>query len=71
MESDSHESVGDSSLPGPTVRTFLIADVRGYTRFSSEHGDEAAARLADRFAVLCESVVGEYGGHGHRSGILD
>ncbi len=25
------------------LRTFLIADVRGYTRFTVEHGDEAAA----------------------------
>lgn len=24
------------------VRTFLIADVRGYTRFTQERGDEAA-----------------------------
>ena len=26
--------------PGVVVRTFLIADVRGYTRFTQEHGDE-------------------------------
>ena len=32
------------------IKTFLIADVRGYTRFTSERGDEAAARLATRFA---------------------
>jgi predicted ATPase len=36
--------------------------VRGYTRFTNEHGDEAAARLADRFAALCESVVSACGG---------
>lgn len=34
------------------VRTFLIADVRGYTRFTQEYGDEAAARLASRFAEI-------------------
>ncbi len=28
------------------IRTFLIADVRGYTRFTAQHGDEAASRLA-------------------------
>ncbi|HZU12997.1 MAG TPA: AAA family ATPase [Chloroflexota bacterium] len=47
---------------GSSVRTFLIADVRGYTRFTNDHGDEAAARLADCFAALCEGVVGEHGG---------
>ena len=26
------------------VRAFLIADVRGYTSFTQEHGDEGAAR---------------------------
>src|SRR5215472_16469119 len=36
----------------PAVQTFLIADVRGYTRFTQEHGDEAAARLAARFAAI-------------------
>jgi predicted ATPase/class 3 adenylate cyclase len=47
----------DSSL-----LTFLIADVRGYTRFTAEHGDAGAARLADRFAALCEEVLTEYSG---------
>lgn len=42
--------------------TFLIADVRGYTRFTYERGDEAAARLADRFASATEDVVGRHGG---------
>src|SRR5947209_2768690 len=43
--------------PAPEIRTFLIADVRGYTRFTVEHGDEAAARLAARFADIVEEVV--------------
>jgi len=30
------------------IKTFLIADVRGYTWFTQERGDEAAARLATR-----------------------
>lgn len=47
---------------GSGVWTFLIADVRRYTRFSNDYSDEAAARLADRFAALCERVVGEYVG---------
>src|SRR5947209_4247044 len=50
-----------SSLPS-TILTFLIADVRGYTTFTNEQGVAAAARLADRFAVLCQAIVGEHGG---------
>lgn len=44
------------------IKTFLIADVRGYTRFTSEHGDEAAARLATRFAELAREAVEAAGG---------
>ncbi|MGI8605945.1 MAG: protein kinase domain-containing protein, partial [Gaiellaceae bacterium] len=46
----------------PTVRTFLFADVRGYTRFTQERGDEAAGQLAAAFAVLVDEVVREQGG---------
>jgi class 3 adenylate cyclase/tetratricopeptide (TPR) repeat protein len=44
------------------IRTFFIADVRGYTRFTVEHGDAAAARLASKFAALANQVVGHHGG---------
>jgi predicted ATPase/class 3 adenylate cyclase len=46
-----------STPASSSLLTFLIADVRGYTRFTVEQGDEAAARLADRFAELCEKTV--------------
>jgi peptide/nickel transport system substrate-binding protein len=39
------------------LRTFLIADVRGYTRYTQQHGDEAAARLAATFAELVRTAV--------------
>ena len=39
------------------VRTFLIADIRGFTRFTQERGDEPAARLAASFAALTDEVV--------------
>lgn len=39
------------------VRTFLIADARGYTQFTVEHGDEAAAQLAARFAEIATAVA--------------
>lgn len=44
------------------VNTFLIADVRGYTQFTLEQGDEAAARLATRFAGLVEETVESWDG---------
>jgi WD40 repeat protein/DNA-binding SARP family transcriptional activator/class 3 adenylate cyclase len=46
--------------PGDTaeeIRAFLIADVRGYTSFTQERGDEAAARLAARFAEIVRDHV--------------
>lgn len=39
------------------LHTFLIADIRNYTNFTEEHGDEAAARLAARFADLASDTV--------------
>lgn len=48
---------------GPTgARTFLIADVRGYSRYTEQYGDEAAARLAARFADLVNDGVEAHGG---------
>ncbi len=44
------------------IKTFLIADVRGYTRFTHERGDEAAARLATRFAELAREAIEAVGG---------
>jgi len=46
----------------PAIRTFLIADVRGYTRFTAQHGDEAASRLATRFAEVALEGVEAWGG---------
>jgi class 3 adenylate cyclase len=48
--------------PQTDIRTFLIADIRGYSRFTDEHGDEAAARLANRFAELVGEEVQAHGG---------
>ncbi len=48
------------------VHAFLIADVRGYTAFTQEHGDEEAARLAGRFAQVTRSVV-----EAHRGNVLE
>jgi class 3 adenylate cyclase len=44
------------------VLTFLIADVRGYSRYTEEYGDEAAARLAAKFVDLVGENVEAHGG---------
>jgi len=59
----SEESIrGEVSRPVAGVLTFLFADVRGYTRFTAEHGDEAAARLAARFAAIAREAIAGSGG---------
>lgn len=44
------------------IQTFLIADVRGYTRFTEEHGDHAAALLTRRFSEITTGVLQARGG---------
>ena len=73
---DSHTSAGTSGgdgspeevvarepeAPADEIRTFLIADVRGYTSFTHERGDEAAAVLATKFAAVAREGVEAAGG---------
>jgi YVTN family beta-propeller protein len=54
--------VGPNVPSGTDVHAFLIADVRGYTSFTQERGDEDAGRLAARFAVVARAVVEEHQG---------
>lgn len=49
--------VSPSATPEAALRTFLIADIRGYTTYTREHGDEAGAALAVRFSELVAEVV--------------
>ena len=44
------------------IQTFLIADVRGYTLFTQQRGDEAAAKLAAKFARIARETVQQRGG---------
>jgi class 3 adenylate cyclase len=44
------------------IQAFLIADVRGYTLFTQERGDEAAAKLASKFADMAREGVTARGG---------
>jgi DNA-binding NarL/FixJ family response regulator/class 3 adenylate cyclase len=47
---------------GASPKTFLIADVRGYTRFTQEHGDAASAGLIESFLGTTEPIVRRRGG---------
>jgi len=51
------DAIGDAD-----VHAFLIADVRDYTAFTREGGDERAARLAGRFAEVTRAVVQDHRG---------
>jgi YVTN family beta-propeller protein len=53
---------GDHASGQAQIRTFLIADVRGYTLFTQERGDEAAAKLAAKFADIARELVEARGG---------
>ena len=44
------------------LRTFLIVDIRGYTRYTEEYGDEAAADLTANFAELVADGVQAHDG---------
>jgi len=45
-----------------SVRTFLIADIRGYSRYTEEYGDEAAAALAAKFEEIVNEDVEAHDG---------
>jgi class 3 adenylate cyclase len=62
MSTESAPVPAHPPVPSSELRTFLIADVRGYTRFTQEYGDEAAAQLATRFAALMREGVAARGG---------
>jgi class 3 adenylate cyclase len=56
---------GKEKQPTPltaSILAFLIADVRGYTRFTQMNGDAAAAKLATHFANLTQQALEQWGG---------
>ncbi len=53
---DPGSTEGSKDVPAD-IRAFLIADVRGYTLFTQERGDEAAAKLAAKFAHVAREGV--------------
>jgi class 3 adenylate cyclase/streptogramin lyase len=53
---DAGDADGSADVPAE-IRAFLIADVRGYTLFTQLRGDEAAAKLAAKFAEVAREGV--------------
>jgi class 3 adenylate cyclase len=51
-----------SATERTSVRTFLIADIRGYSRYTEECGDEAAAALSKRFSEIVDDDAESYEG---------
>jgi serine/threonine-protein kinase len=47
---------------GPALLTFVFADIRGYTAYMREHGDEVGARMAEQFAAIVEPLARAHGG---------
>lgn len=62
MAEETGAAGGAERHTGADVLTFLIADVRGFTRFTQEHGDEAASHLAKQFAGIARAAVPQFEG---------
>jgi class 3 adenylate cyclase/outer membrane protein assembly factor BamB len=56
-DTDPAVSTEDNASGQEQIRTFLIADIRGYTLFTQERGDEAAAKLAAKFADIAREII--------------
>jgi class 3 adenylate cyclase len=52
----------DAARTEAELRTFLIADIRGYTAYTHDEGADAAAALAGRFASIVREVVTAHDG---------
>ena len=48
--------------PAPQTRGFLFADLRGYSKFTDEHGDRAAEELLGRYRDLARAEIAAFHG---------
>jgi class 3 adenylate cyclase len=55
-------TAGEHRPRASEVRSFLIADIRGYTRYTSEHGDDAGSELAAQFARTVREAMPAWDG---------
>jgi class 3 adenylate cyclase len=58
------EAMAQPKLPAliASILVFMIADVRGYTRFTQAQGDTAAATLTTKFAEISRGVIERWDG---------
>jgi class 3 adenylate cyclase/ABC-type branched-subunit amino acid transport system substrate-binding protein len=52
----------DAPPPREAAHAFLITDIRGYTRYTQQHGDDAAAQLSERFIGIASSQIEQFDG---------
>src|SRR6185295_16425496 len=52
----------DAPPPRELAHAFLITDIRGYTRYTQQHGDDAAAQLSERFIRLATIQIQQFDG---------
>lgn len=57
---DATAALGPAHAAG--LLSFLFADIRGYTTFTQQHGDEAAAKLTGKFAAIVRALAPEFDG---------
>jgi class 3 adenylate cyclase len=61
MDVEQSHTEADAAAAGE-VQAFLIADIRGYSTFTSQRGAAAAAHLATTFTDLSRDAVAARGG---------
>ncbi|MEW6217866.1 MAG: adenylate/guanylate cyclase domain-containing protein, partial [Candidatus Bipolaricaulota bacterium] len=59
---DARRANGANMQPSSPGRAILFADIRGFTSYTRERGDEQAYRLAKAFTLLAERCVEQHGG---------
>src|SRR6476661_7343018 len=59
QDADSSEVAVDLSSQ---LLAVLIADIRGYTTFTQDRGDEAAAKLSAKFEAIVRGLVSDFDG---------
>jgi class 3 adenylate cyclase len=62
VETDAALPSGRTRDSASSILVFLFAEVRDFTRFSQDRGDEAALRLVERFTALAREVLEARGG---------
>jgi ABC-type transport system substrate-binding protein/class 3 adenylate cyclase len=62
LVADARGALEGRAPAAPAPHTFVFADIRGYTSYTREHGDEASARMLRQFAAIVEAAASAHGG---------